>query len=131
GHLSSRRGVSFDVNEWCYERDLKVDLVATQRGSTGQRRDLAECTRELLCCFDQCGALQGAVPSFAPPFHSCFAEARLGEMMRQQLRLGRTVADETVAQCLADATVKKLPPALKEILVGCILNECVLESIVR
>src|SRR5262245_51373461 len=35
-----RRGKSFEVNEWGYERDLKSDLLAAQRGRSGQSRDL-------------------------------------------------------------------------------------------
>ena len=31
--LGFRRGISFDVNERGYERDLKLDLFATQRGT--------------------------------------------------------------------------------------------------
>ena len=31
--LGFRRGIPFDMNEWGYERDLKLDLLATQRGS--------------------------------------------------------------------------------------------------
>ena len=29
GRLGLRRGVSFDMDEWGYERDLKLDLLAT------------------------------------------------------------------------------------------------------
>ena len=45
--LGFRRGISFDMHEWSYERDLKLDLFATQRGGVGQGRDLVECAREL------------------------------------------------------------------------------------
>ena len=34
--LGFRRSVSFDMDEWGYERDLKLDLLATQRGRGGQ-----------------------------------------------------------------------------------------------
>jgi hypothetical protein len=33
-------GIAFDVDEWGYERDLKLDLLATQRRRAGQGRDL-------------------------------------------------------------------------------------------
>ena len=45
--LGFRRCISFDVHKWRYERDLKLDLLATQRGSGGQRCDLGKRTREL------------------------------------------------------------------------------------
>ena len=38
--LGFRRGIAFDMDEWGYERDLKLDLLATQRRRAGQRRDL-------------------------------------------------------------------------------------------
>ena len=34
--LGFRRGIAFDMHEWGYERDLKLDLLATQRGRGGQ-----------------------------------------------------------------------------------------------
>jgi hypothetical protein len=42
GRLGFRRCLSSDVHEWGYQRDLKLDLLATQRGRGGQRRDLGE-----------------------------------------------------------------------------------------
>ena len=47
------------------ERDLKPDLLATQRGSGGQGRDLAEGVRELLCGFNQRRTLQRPLSCFA------------------------------------------------------------------
>ena len=40
--LGFRRSIPFDMDEWGYERDLKLDLFATQRGRGGQGRDLVE-----------------------------------------------------------------------------------------
>ena len=34
--LGFRSGKSFEMNEWGYERDLELDLLATKRGSGGQ-----------------------------------------------------------------------------------------------
>jgi hypothetical protein len=36
------------MHEWGYHRDLKLDLLATQRGGCGQGSSLVERTRELL-----------------------------------------------------------------------------------
>ena len=52
---------------------LKLDLLATQWGSAGQGRDLAESVSELLNCFDQRRALQRPLSRFAQPF-----DGRLG-----------------------------------------------------
>src|SRR5262249_6336394 len=54
----------------------------------------------------------------------------LGEVMCQQFRLGGRSVREAVAQNLGDAPMQHLPPALKEIFVGRILNERMLEAIV-
>src|ERR1700730_5869581 len=39
--------IAFDVDEWSYERDLKLDLLATQGPRAGQGRDLVEGPGEL------------------------------------------------------------------------------------
>ena len=64
--LGFRRGISFDMDEWGYERDLKLDLLATQRGRGGQGRDLVEGARELRYGFDQRRARQRPLSRFAP-----------------------------------------------------------------
>ena len=43
-----RRSISFDMDERGDERDLKLDLLATQRGRAGQGRDLVKGASELL-----------------------------------------------------------------------------------
>src|SRR6476620_10344826 len=58
GGFGFRRSKTFDMDERGYERDLKLDLFATQRWSCGQGLDLGKCARELLCGFDQRRALQ-------------------------------------------------------------------------
>jgi hypothetical protein len=55
--LRSRRGfrcgIAFDMNERGYERDLKLDLLATQRWRGRHGRKLAEGTSELVYGFSQ------------------------------------------------------------------------------
>jgi hypothetical protein len=41
------------MHEWIYERDLKLDLLATQRGSGRQGRDLGKRAGDLLRGFNQ------------------------------------------------------------------------------
>ena len=112
-----------------YERDLKLDLLATQRGRGGQGRDLVKRTCELLCGFNQRRALQRPLSRFAPPFDRSLGQARLREVMREQLRLGRSGGGKLVAQNLGDAAVQDLAPALEQILVSRVLDQRVLEAI--
>ena len=51
--LGFRSSISFDMHERGYERDLKLNLLATQRRSTGQGRNLTEGSGELSYRFDQ------------------------------------------------------------------------------
>jgi hypothetical protein len=53
GSLGFRRGIAFDMEEWGYERDLKLDLIATQRRRARQAGNLGEGTSQLLHGFDQ------------------------------------------------------------------------------
>ena len=46
-------GIPFDMDEWGDECDLKLDLLATQRGRAGQGRDLVKRAGELGRGFDQ------------------------------------------------------------------------------
>jgi hypothetical protein len=54
------------MEERRYERDLKLDLFATQGGRGGQGRDLVERTRKLLCGFSQRRSLRRTLSRFAP-----------------------------------------------------------------
>ena len=51
--LSFGGGIPFDMDEWSYKRNLKFNLLATQRGSSGQGRNLVERTLELLYGFSK------------------------------------------------------------------------------
>ena len=42
------------MNEWGYERDLKLDLLAAQRRGGREGRDLRKRPRQLLYGFNQC-----------------------------------------------------------------------------
>ena len=53
GRFDFRRGIPIDVDERSYERDLKLDLLTTQRRRAGQGRDLHQRPRELGRGFDQ------------------------------------------------------------------------------
>jgi len=83
GTFGSRPGfgrcISIDVNEWGYERDLKVDLLATQCGRSGQGRNQIEGASELCYGFNQRRTLQGPLCRFAPPLDGSFRQRRLTE----------------------------------------------------
>ena len=73
------------------KRHLKFDLLRdAARKCVGNARDLVKRAGQLLYCLDQCRAVQRPLSRLAPPFDGSFSEARLGEVMRQQLRLGRS-----------------------------------------
>src|SRR5215472_5202538 len=58
GGLSFRRSISFDMEQWGYERDLKLDLFATQCRSAGQGSHLVKSAGELCHSFCERGAGQ-------------------------------------------------------------------------
>jgi hypothetical protein len=60
-----RRRMPFDMHEWGYERDLKLDLLATQHRSGGQGRNLVKRASELSTRLDQRRARQRPLPRFA------------------------------------------------------------------
>ena len=64
--LRFRRSKPFDMDEWGYDRDLELDLLATQRGRAGQRCDLVQGSAELRLCFNQRRAFQRPLSRLAP-----------------------------------------------------------------
>ena len=86
--LGFRRGIPFDMHEWGYERDLKLDLFATQRRRGRQHRDQIKGTRQLLYRFNECRALQRPLSRFAPKARSLLDQPCLGAVTRQQLAVG-------------------------------------------
>src|SRR5258708_37150530 len=105
--LGLRRGVPFDMHEWGYECDLKLDLLATQRGSGRQRLSLVEGTRELLYGFNQRRALQRPLSRFAPQAHRLLDQSGLGAMARQQLRPPLGDLRKLAFKALGDAGMKR------------------------
>ena len=57
GRLGFRRGLPFDMHEWVYQCNLKLDFFATKRRGGGQCRDLSKRTCELLDGLNQRRAL--------------------------------------------------------------------------
>ena len=75
-------------------------------------------------------AAERLIARLAPPFDREIAEAGLSEMMGERLRLGRR-ALRTVAQDFSGAAVQRLAAALEQALVGRVLDQRVLEAVVR
>src|SRR5882757_6150047 len=115
--LGVRRSMSFDMDKWGYERHLKLNLFATQRGCRGQRRDLRKRSCKLLYCFSQRRTLQRSLSGFAQPFYGRLGLACSGEMMCQQLWLRRGGGGEHVMQDLGDTLVQKLAATLEQVLI--------------
>jgi hypothetical protein len=70
------------------------------------------------------------VAGLAPPFDRGVRHGRLREVVHQHFRLSGGAIGEAVAQYFRDAAMQRLAPALEKVLIGCILNECVLETII-
>src|SRR5262249_20805335 len=68
--LAFRRSIAFHMMERIDEGDLQLDLLATQRGCSGQRRDQINGAGKLGRSFEQRGTLQRPLPRLAPPFES-------------------------------------------------------------
>ena len=105
--LGFRRGIPFDMDEWGYERDLKLDLLATQRRRGGQSCDLVESPRELLHGFDQRRALQRPLSRFAPQAYGLLDQSGFGAVTRKQFRLALGDLRELAFKRLGDASVKR------------------------
>ena len=73
-------------------------------------------------------APQGLVARLAPPFDGETVEPGLGEMMGDELRLGRRALG-IVAQDFRGAAVQRLAAALEQALVGRVLDQRMLEAI--
>src|SRR5258706_13923980 len=121
--LGLRRGVPFDMHKWGYECDLKLDLLATQRGSGGQRLSLAEGTRELLYGFNQRRALQRSLSRFAPQAHRLLDQSGLGAMARQQLRLTLGDLRKVAFKGLGDAGMKRTSRLAQQRAIGRVLHK--------
>jgi hypothetical protein len=66
--LAFRRSIAFHMMERINEGDLQLDLLATQRGCSAQRRDKVNCAGKLGSSFEQRGTLQRRCPAL--PHHS-------------------------------------------------------------
>src|SRR5580700_9456728 len=75
------------MNDRGYERDLQLDLFATQRGRGWQGRDLVEGTCELSYRFNQRRMRQRPLTRFAPQARGLLDQARISAVTRKQFGL--------------------------------------------
>jgi hypothetical protein len=129
GRLGFRRSVPFDMHEWGYERDLQLDLLATQRGSGGQSRNLAESARELLYGFNQRRALQRTLSRLAPQAHGLLDQPGLGAVMRQDLRPALGSFSELAFKGFSDPGVKRASQLAQQRAIGLCVPKTKSESI--
>src|SRR5271166_2987752 len=94
------------MDEWGYERDLKLDLFATQRWRTGQRRNLIKRVGELSRRLNQRRALQRPLSRFAPKESGLLDQTGLGAVTRQKLGLALGNRGELALKGFGDAGVK-------------------------
>ena len=123
-----RRSIAFDMDERGYERDLKLDLLATQRGRGGQGRDLVERARELLYGFDQRRALQRPLSRLAPQARGLLDQPSLSAVTRQQLRLVLGNLGELAFEGFGDAGMKRASRLAQQRAVGRVLHQGMLEQ---
>jgi hypothetical protein len=71
------------MEEWGYERNLKLDFFATQSGRGGQGSDLVERMPELFRGFDKRRPLRRPQSGFAPQRCGFLDVPRVGAVTRQ------------------------------------------------
>src|ERR1700730_18362708 len=121
----------FEGYQWGYERDLKLDSFATQRGSGGQGRDLVEGARELPCGFNQRRALQRPLSCLAPQARRLLEQAGLGTVPGQQFRLVRGNLRKLALQHVGDTSVQRPTRLAQQRAIGSVLHKGVLEQVAR
>jgi hypothetical protein len=99
--------IPFDMDERGDERDLKFDLVATQRRRAGQGRDLLERPRELGRGFGQRRAVERPLSRLAPQARGLLDQPGLGAVMRQDLRPALGSLGELAFDGFGDPGVKR------------------------
>jgi len=127
--LSFGRSIAFDVHERGYERDLKLNLLATQRWRRGQGRDLDNRSRILLGGFDQGRTVQRALSRLAPKVRGLLDQARFGTVSRQQFRLIVSKLGKVAFKFFRYATMEGASRLAQERAIGRVLHQRMLEQV--
>ena len=114
-----------------YKRDLKLDLLAAQRGRGGQGRNLAESTRDLLYGFDQRRALHRPLPRLAPQVHRLLDLPSFSAVTREQLRLTFGDIGELTFEGFGDPGMERASRLAQQRAIGCVPYQSVFEQISR
>ena len=129
--LGFRRGVPFHMNEWGYERDLKLDLLATQRGVAVKvtiwsraRVSCATASTNAERASDRC-------PALAPQARGLLDQPGLGAVTRQQLRLALGDRRELALEGFGDAGMQRAARFAQQRAVGRVLHQSMLKQVTR
>ena len=109
------------------QREFLLGALRSVRQGLEQLQPLGEVTDR----FHIGRALAGSLPCLLPVGNGLLDEARLGVVMGQQLRLGLDGLGKLLLQHLGNLLVILLPFALEQRLIGGVLNQRMLEEIVR
>jgi len=116
--MAFRCSVSFGMHQRVYEPAYSLISLRRQRGSGRKVAILGNGTPELLYGLQLAPSSPATAAPLCPPFERGLGETCLGEVMRHQLRLDRRRGGEIAEQCLGDAAVQNLTPALEQILIS-------------
>ena len=119
-------GIAFDMDEWGYKRDLKLDLLATKRRRAGQGRDLVKGARKLLRGFDQRRARQRPLSRLAPKTRGLLDQPGLSAVARQELGLALGDVGELAFEGFGDAGVKRASRLAQQSAIGGVLHSACL-----
>jgi hypothetical protein len=117
------------MDEWSYERDLKLDPFTSQAGCAGQGCDLVKGALKLRDSLHQRRALEGALSGLTPRGNCLLYQSRFRVVTRQQLWLGLGNLGEMTFDGFRNAGVQ-LPSRLSQRgAVGGVLHQGVLEQV--
>ena len=117
------------MHKCVHERNLKLDLLATQRGGGWQGHNLVEGACELLYGFDQRRALQRPLTGLAPQARGLLDQPSLGAVTRQQFRLTLGNLRKLALKGFGDASVKRTSRLAQQRAIGGVLHQRMLEQI--
>ena len=108
---------------------LQDQLVLSALSAVRQGREYLDPFGEMAYCFHMRRALDGPLAGTLPVADSQRAETRFRVVMGQQLGLGLSRLREALCQHLRNTLMRLLPGAPEQRLIGCLLNQGVLEKI--
>src|SRR5689334_14823295 len=124
-------GLSFDILERVYQRNLKLDFFTAKRRLAGQRRNLSKRACELLEGFNQRRPLYRSQCCFAPQPGGLVDQASLGVVPRQQVRVSLGGLCKLLFKNVCDTGVERASRLAQQRAIGSFLHQSMLEQIGR